>query len=221
MQGDDSTAGEREPIGSLIDAALSGDYAARARLLTYAATGRSADKAGFDELLDGIATRAGAGSEPALELLLELVHGLHLAEGAIRSRVSDAALVDDIAQQTLIAVESHIASYGGLAHFRTWLYAVARNESLMMLRRRVPEPTAEPQPPAVGRFTSIVANKMTISDIIRSLPEPYGETLSLQIFEDLDYEAIATRLQIPVGTVRSRLAKGKELLREALQGAPL
>ena len=47
---------------------------------------------------------------------------------AIRSRVSDAALVDDIVQQTLMAVESHIASYGGLAHFRTWLYAVARND---------------------------------------------------------------------------------------------
>ncbi|MCW2546209.1 MAG: polymerase sigma-54 factor RpoN [Mycobacterium sp.] len=215
MDGGDDT------IASLIDAALSGDYTERARLLTYAATGRSADKAGFDELLDGIASRASAGSEPALELLLELVHGLHLADSAIRSRISDAALADDVAQQTLIAVESHIASYGGLAHFRTWLYAVARNESLMMLRRRLPEPKAEPQPPAVGRFTSIVANKMTIADVIRSLPEPYGETLSLQIFEDLDYEAIAGRLQIPVGTVRSRLAKGKELLRQALQNAPL
>jgi RNA polymerase sigma factor (sigma-70 family) len=215
------TVASGDDVESLLDAVLGGDYASRARLLTYAATGRSADKAGFDELLDAIATRAGAGSEPALELLLELVHGLHLADGAIRSRVSDAALADDVAQQTLIAVESHIGSYGGLAHFRTWLYAVARNEALMMLRRRVPEPTAEPRPQAVGRFTSIVANKMTIADIIQSLPEPYGETLSLQIFEDLDYEAIAARLAVPVGTVRSRLAKGKELLREALQNAPL
>ena len=130
-------------------------------------------------------------------------------------------LIRLIASKGTMAVESHIASYGGLAHFRTWLYAVARNESLMMLRRRVPEPTADPRPAVVGRFTSIVANKMTIADIIRSLPDPYGETLSLQIFEDLDYEAIATRLQIPVGTVRSRLAKGKELLRQALQNAPL
>ena len=220
MSGDFSRL-DGDDLSELIDAAVSGAYSDRARLLTFAATSRSADKEGFDELLDSLALRAGGGSETALELLLELVHGLHLADGAIRSRVSDAALADDVAQQTLIAVESHISSYGGLAHFRTWLYAVARNESLMMLRKRVPEPTAELQPRAVGRFTSIVVNKMTISDIIRGLPAPYGETLGLQIFDDLDYEAIAARLQVPLGTVRSRLAKGKELLREALLGTSL
>jgi DNA-directed RNA polymerase specialized sigma24 family protein len=62
---------------------------------------------------------------------------------------------------------------------------------------------------------------MTIADIIAGLPQPYGETLRLQLFEDLDYEAIAGRLQIPVGTVRSRLAKAKDLLRQALIDAPL
>jgi RNA polymerase sigma-70 factor (ECF subfamily) len=221
MAGDESLRFDGDELKVLLDGALGGGYADRARLLTYAATSRSADKEGFDELLDTVATRAGAGNDAALELLLELVHRLHLADGAIRSRISDTALADDVAQQTLIAVESHISSYGGLAHFRTWLYAVARNEALMMLRRRTPEPTADPRPAAVGRFTSIITNKMTIADIIRGLPSPYAETLSLQIFDDLDYDAIATRLQIPVGTVRSRLAKGKELLREALIAAPL
>ena len=220
MSGDFSRV-DGDDVNDLIDAAVSGVYTDRARLLTFAATSRSADKEGFDELLDGIALRAAGGNESALVLLLELVHGLHLADAAIRSRMSDVALAEDVAQQTLIAVEGHIASYGGLAHFRTWLYAVARNEALMMLRKRVPEPTAEPRPAVAGRFTSIVVNKMTIADIIRGLPAPYGETLGLQIFDDLDYEAIAARLAIPVGTVRSRLAKGKELLREALLTTPL
>jgi hypothetical protein len=71
MQGDGDGDGDGDTVASgddvelLVDAALSGDCAERARLLTYAATGRSADKAGFDELLDGIASRAAAGSEPA------------------------------------------------------------------------------------------------------------------------------------------------------------
>jgi RNA polymerase sigma-70 factor (ECF subfamily) len=118
-------------------------------------------------------------------------------------------------------VEHNITSYSGLAHFRTWLYAVARNEALMMLRRRHPEPTAEPRLPATARFTSIIANRLSIADIIDGLPQPYAETLRLQIFDDLDYEGIAARLQVPVGTVRSRLAKAKELLRQALTEAPL
>ncbi len=210
-----------DDVGALIDATVAGGYSDRARLLTYAATSRSADKEGFDELMDGVATRAGSGDEAALELLLELTLGLHLAHAAIRSRITDAALVDDVAQQTLIAVEQHIGSYGGLAHYRTWLYAVARNEALMALRRRLPQPTADPRPAAVGRFTSIVANKMTIADIVAALPQPYEETLRLQLFEDLEYEAIALRLQVPVGTVRSRLAKAKDLLRQALLAAPL
>ena len=221
MSGSDFSRLDGDDLETLIDAALLGSYTDRARLLTFAATSRSADKEGFDELLDSVAIRSSGGDDAALELLLELVHGLHLADGAIRSRVSDAALAEDVAQQTLIAVEGHIGSYGGLAHFRTWLYAVARNESLMMLRKRLPEPTAEPSSAVVGRFTSIVVNKMTIADVIRGLPAPYSETLGLQIFDDLDYEAIAVRLQIPVGTVRSRLAKGKELLREALLTIPL
>lgn len=186
-----------------------------------AATSRVADKPRLDDLLDGVATRAAGGNDPALELLLELIHRLQLASGAIRSRVTDPALAEDVAQQTLIAVERNISSYGGLAHFGTWLYAVARNEALMMLRRRTPQPTGEEGPDAGVRFTSIVANRLTISDVIDSLPEPYGETLRLQLFDDLDYEAIAVRLQIPIGTVRSRLAKAKDLLRSALLEARL
>lgn len=221
---------EDREIDALVDGAVAGSYADRAGLLTFSAEFRAADQERFDYLLDAVATRAAGGSEPALELLLELIHRLQLTAGAIRSRISDAALAEDVGQQTLIAVERNVHSYGGLAHFRTWLYAVARNEALMTLRRGeqparglpVGElPTAE-RPGYEGvRFTSIVANRMTIADVIDSLPSPYAETLRLQLFDDLDYEAIAGRLEVPIGTVRSRLAKGKELLRQRLVEAPL
>jgi RNA polymerase sigma-70 factor (ECF subfamily) len=208
-------------IDSLVDEAIAGNFADRAEVLTFAVTWRANDQERFDYLLDAVAIRASSGSDAGLELLLELIHRLQLATGAIRSRISDTTLADDVAQQTLITVERNIHSYGGLAHFRTWLHAVARNEALMTLRRRVPAPTGE-RPGYDGvRFTSVVANRMTIADVIDSLPPPYGETLRLQLFEDLDYEAIAARLGVPIGTVRSRLAKGKELLRERLLEAPL
>jgi RNA polymerase sigma-70 factor (ECF subfamily) len=148
-------------------------------------------------------------------LLLELVHRLGLARGAITSIIFDTALVDDVAQMALIAVEQRIGSYEGRAKFRTWLHTVARNEALMMLRRRQAEPV-EHLPESSARFSSVVVGRLAIEDVVNGLPEPYRETLRLQVFANLDYDAIAQRLDVPVGTVRSRLAKARELLRNAL-----
>jgi RNA polymerase sigma-70 factor (ECF subfamily) len=124
-------------------------------------------------------------------------------------------LVDDVAQATLITVEKNIASFEGRAKFRTWLHTVARNEALMAIRKRSAIPT-EDAPSDSARFSSVVIGRMAIEDLVATLPEPYAETLKLQLFENLDYDAIATRLGVPVGTIRSRLAKARELLRDVL-----
>jgi RNA polymerase sigma-70 factor (ECF subfamily) len=68
-----------------------------------------------------------------------------------------------------------------------------------------------------ARFSSIIAFRVTIETLVDGLPEPYRATMKLQVFENLDYEAIAARLDIPVGTVRSRLAKGRQLLWDAMK----
>jgi hypothetical protein len=89
MADGDFSRTDGDDVYELIDAAVMGVYSERARLFTYAATSRSADKAGFDELMDGIALRAGGGNDAALELLLELVLDLHLADpGSTPSRVT-------------------------------------------------------------------------------------------------------------------------------------
>ena len=199
----------------LVDLALSGS-AGRARLFEVAADARARKSPELDEALDDLALRSATGNDAAVELLLELVHRLGLARPAITSVVADASRVDDISQLTLMAVERKIVSFEGRAKFRTWLHTVARNEALMSLRRRQDEPVEEL--PATGtRFSSVVAGRMTIERLVGSLPEPYRETLQLQLFESLEYDAIAERLGVPVGTVRSRLAKARELLRSLLE----
>jgi RNA polymerase sigma factor (sigma-70 family) len=74
----------------------------------------------------------------------------------------------------------------------------------------------EQLPESSARFSSVVVGRLAIEEVVNSLPEPYRETLRLQAFANLDYDAIAERLAVPVGTVRSRLAKARELLRNAL-----
>jgi RNA polymerase sigma-70 factor (ECF subfamily) len=201
-------------VHALVAAALTGP-AARGTLLETAALARARRDRALDVVLDDLAGRAAAGDDAAVELLLDVVHRLALARPAISSVILDAALVDDVTQATLVTVERRIGSYEGRAKFRTWLHTVARNEALMAVRRRQAEPVAEP-PGASARFSSVVAGRLTIEALVDGLPEPYRQTLRLQLFDNLDYDAIAGRLEVPVGTVRSRLAKARELLRVAL-----
>jgi RNA polymerase sigma-70 factor (ECF subfamily) len=201
----------------LVDAALAGGPA-RAQLFQLAAAGRASNDGSLDVLLDDLAHRAAGGDDGATELVLELVHRLRLARGAIAPIVSDPTMADDVAQATLVAVERKIGSYEGRSKFRTWLFTVARNEALMAVRPRKSdaEPVAEP-PAANTRFSSIIAFRLSMEALVDGLPEPYRETLKLQAFENLDYDAIAARLGVPIGTVRSRLAKARQLLWDAMK----
>jgi RNA polymerase sigma-70 factor (ECF subfamily) len=223
--GDSTDSTDASATGaSAVAAALTGN-AARAELIETATRARASRSPALDGILDELARRAGArddgarddgaGRDAALELLLELVHRLGLARPAIAAVILDHALVDDVAQTTLMTVERTVSSYEGRARFRTWLHTVARNEALMAIRRRQADPM-EDLPAATARFSSVLATRLSIEALVDGLPEPYRETLRLQLFGDLDYDAIAERLAVPVGTVRSRLSKARELLRNAL-----
>jgi RNA polymerase sigma-70 factor (ECF subfamily) len=199
-----------ESVAELVTAALAGG-SSRARLLEVAASSRSSRSSDLDLILDELAPRAASGDDASLELLLDLVHRLGLARSAIVPVVNDASAVDDVAQTTLMAVERSISSFAGKAKFRTWLFSVARNEALMSVRPRRAEPIAEP-PETSARFSTVVAFRITMEALVDGLDEPYRETMRLQVFENLGYDEIASRLGIPVGTVRSRLAKARDLL---------
>jgi RNA polymerase sigma-70 factor, ECF subfamily len=201
-------------LGALVTAALAGGTA-RAQLFEVAAAGRTSRDGSLDVVLDDLALRAAGGDDGATELVLELVHRLALARSAITPIVTEPTAVDDVAQATLVNVERRIGTFEGRSKFRTWLFTVARNEALMAVRPRTAEPVAD-VPAGGARFSSIVAFRVSMEALVDGLPEPYRQTMKLQVFENLDYEAIATRLDIPIGTVRSRLAKARDLLLAAM-----
>ena len=202
---------------ALVGAAVDGGPS-RFRLFEMATAWRTSKDPALDLVLDDVAARAANGDDAPLELLLELVHRLQLTRSAILPIVHDPTAAEDVAQAALVAVERKIGSYEGRAKFRTWLFTVARNEALMAIRPRKSdaEPVAEP-PAASARFSSIVAYRVTMETLIAGLPEPYQETMRLQVFENLDYDGIAARLHVPIGTVRSRLAKARDLLWTAMR----
>lgn len=196
---------------------LDGSRQSASRLLAQATEWHTTGDAAFRSLLDALASRASEGNDHCVLALLDLVHRFGLARPPITRVIVDPNRVDDVAQQVLITVERKIAQFEGRASFQTWLHTVARNEALMAIRRD--KPTAEIDERSLGgaRFSSVVVSRKTVNDAIAQLQSPYRETLQLQLDEQLDYDRIAQRLQIPVGTVRSRLAKARQLLGEQLQ----
>lgn len=198
----------------LLQAVADGDTAARV------AVANAYVKCGSDDrvaILDGLAVHGAAGCQPAVELLLELVHRHRIAYPAITTLLVDPADIEDAAQLTLIAVLEKIGQFEGRSRFQTWVRAIARNEALQVLRRkqRKSEPTGEEVPDQAAfarRLSSVVADEVAVRQALERVPDPYREALVLREFEGLGYDEIADRLGVPVGTVRSRIARARDLL---------
>lgn len=159
---------------------------------------------------------AQAGDRAALDELLrrhyDRVHGLCRR---LAGNDSDAL---DATQEALIAVVRGLPRFDGRAAFTTWLYRVATNACLDELRRRRRRP--EPRPADDGdhgvalsagapAIDQSVADRLAIDDALAGLPEDFRVAVVLRDVVGLEYAEIATTLDIPPGTVRSRIARGR------------
>lgn len=138
-------------------------------------------------------------------------------------RPSDA---DDAVQETMIRVVRGLDSFDGRSSFSTWVYRIATNTSLDELRKRNRRPhlrlvDADHQAPdevdeLAHRRVDAVADRLSIDHALAALPEDYRAAVVLRDVLDLDYTEIAAVLEVPVGTVKSRIARGRARLAEDL-----
>jgi RNA polymerase sigma-70 factor, ECF subfamily len=174
---------------------------------------------------------AQAGDRAALETLLRRHHDRLWA--LCRRLTGNQADAEDALQDALIAIARGIGRYDGRAAFTTWSYRVATNACLDELRRRRRRPmpdapgmlgtgespdgpggalSAPPAPTAV----EAVADRVDIDTALALLPQDFRAAVVLRDLCDLDYAEIARVLGIPVGTVRSRIARGRSQLADLL-----
>lgn len=115
--------------------------------------------------------------------------------------------------------------FDGRSAFSTWVYRVATNACLDELRRRkrrpVPGlPESHDGTPQVGAAPStgidLVADRLAVDTALARLAEEFRTAVVLRDLCDLEYADIATTLGIPVGTVRSRIARGRSLMADLL-----
>lgn len=136
----------------------------------------------------------------------------------------DAQIAEDAAQETFIQAWLHIASYRPQASLRSWLYRIAVNAATDMLRKekRILPTALEDLPlqdPQLGPEALFFQEERTalVQKAILSLPEASRMVLVMREYEGMSYQEIAEALNIPLGTVMSRLNYARKTLRDKLE----
>jgi len=166
------------------------------------------------------------GDRDALEALLRSVHGRVLA--VCQRMLRDPLDAADCTQEALVRIVRGIDGFDGRSSFTTWCHRVAATTALDELRRRGRRPTTvadndrEQTSSAPSPEESAVTGEgiRNIGDVLATLPEEFRQAVVLSDVADLDYPTIATLLEVPVGTVKSRVARGRAMLREHLGNQP-
>lgn len=146
---------------------------------------------------------------------------IHALCRRVTSNEADAA---DATQEALIAIVRGLARYDGRASFTTWSYRIAVNSSLDELRRRrrrgvlgLPEESTASDDPGLE---AAVVERLDVDRAMSKVPLEFRAAVVLRDLCGLDYAEIAEVLDIPAGTVRSRIARGRAALAEQLSGNP-
>ena len=156
------------------------------------------------------------GKDAAIEPIERLYrdHGPAIL-GYLRAAVGDSESAQDLLQQTFLQALRSADRLDQAFSPRAWLFGIARKIAANDIRRRpkvVSLPVqlwanCQPQDPRIERMREAIAG----------LPITLKETLELRLTQELSYQEIAIVLEIPIGTVRSRLHNAVSQLRQMMQ----
>ncbi|MDX1500911.1 MAG: sigma-70 family RNA polymerase sigma factor [Thermoanaerobaculia bacterium] len=136
--------------------------------------------------------------------------------------VRDRPLAEEMAQEAFVHCFRKLHQWRSEAEFSTWLFALALNVYRSFLRKRRPPTDDTVAADSLIRPSSTEAElfdserRELIRRTVSYLPEIYRDAIVVYYFEDQDLATTAVRLGVPAGTVKARLHRGRELLRERL-----
>jgi len=161
-----------------------------------------------------------ADDKAALDLA-ELVAEHHGAVYRYAFRLSGSVPdAEDLTQQVFLTAQQKLAQLRSPERVRNWLFAILRNSFLKCSHQRRPIPVANIQysldsiPSRAPSAEEI--DRERLQQAIHALPPQYRLVLAMFYYENCSYREIAERLDLPMGTVMSRLARAKRALRSML-----
>jgi len=133
----------------------------------------------------------------------------------------DTHLAEDAAQEAFIRAWQHLHSYRPRSPFRNWVYRIATNVALDVLRKERETVDIDPLPLASSEKGPEIAVEeqqrgQRVRQAVLALPPASRTVLVLREYEGLSYREIADTLDIPIGTVMSRLNYARNRLRDLL-----
>ena len=151
------------------------------------------------------------------ERLVELIPRLRRYARAL---VGDRAGADDLVQDTLERAWAKLHLYRRGTDLRAWLFTVMHNVHVNRVRAARVTDTLEEEMPELAQRAS-QGDALLVRDLDRAiarLPSEQRAVLLLVTLEEMSYETVARTLEIPIGTVMSRLSRAREKLRAMMLG---
>src|SRR3954470_14943467 len=177
-----------------------------------------------------------AGSEDAYAWLVGEFH--QPVYSLVYRILTDPADAADTTQEVFLKVFRGMKHFHGESSLKTWIYRIALHEAAnrrrWWFRHKAKETSIEPETEAKGMvendiqialtdhaespFESVAHHEVQhrVEEELRKVPEPYRTTLILRDLEEMSYEEVAEVLEISLGTVKSRLTRGRDALRQRL-----
>jgi len=137
----------------------------------------------------------------------------------------------DLAQEIFVKVYLALDRYDSKYQFSTWLFRIAQNAAIDVLRKKTisevplarpsedePQKEREFADPGVSPYRALKNKQLAaaIDKAVQNLPIDYRELIQLRHFAELSYEEIATMKKLPLGTVKNKLFRARNLLKEQL-----
>lgn len=189
-------------VGSKRHSPVTASTIAMAQLLQRVAQAR--DSAAFAELYESFAPR---------------VKAYMIRQGA------DPTTAEELAQETLMTVWRKAGLYSDTkGSATTWIFTIARNLRIDRLRREVPwqalpegrdEEASDDLPP--DEAVSVAERRVRVQEVLATLPEDQHQVVVLSYIEGMSHSEIAERLNLPLGTVKSRMRLAYQKIREAVE----